>query len=230
MPHSIKPINWALDLDSRWYTKQNAKLPNKTYCCREGKGFFRVYIVATVLAVTWEDNSTSRALSLHMWKWLNIPSMAPQNLWKSRRKAKIQPRTENAWGHKAFGRAQDISIGKSLGSTIHKSRVRTLLLASFFWCRLLASPHSKLLACVWITTVEKMNRGSNQCIRVRSLRGCFSTPLYIGLLLDTCYICTWMYTYWGQHPSVSYCTIGFGVGGCLMYLIQWYMEHLDFQS
>jgi len=33
-------------------------------------------------------------------KWLNLPSMTPHNLWTVRRKAEVQPRTDNGWGGK----------------------------------------------------------------------------------------------------------------------------------
>jgi len=36
-------------------------------------------------------------------KWLTLPSMAPHNLWTSRRKAEVQPRTENSWKIIGFG-------------------------------------------------------------------------------------------------------------------------------
>ena len=39
-------------------------------------------------------------------KWLNLPSMAPRNLWTSRRKAEVWPRTDDGWGIKKLSRTR----------------------------------------------------------------------------------------------------------------------------
>ena len=68
---------------------------NLTVCPPRGPGSIPSHAGVFQGIFPWLITLCQPALSQRGGKWFNLPSMTPHNLWTLRRKAEVQPRTDN---------------------------------------------------------------------------------------------------------------------------------------